>query len=145
MDGDRENKVIAHFRDGTLLKGTTLDFFPSKGSFHLLSENGEVHDIMLDRLKAVFFVRSFEGNPERQERRGFFTRHLQGKKVMIEFEDGEVMFGYTLSYSTRGHGFFVFPGDPQSNNIKVFIVHAATRRVKVRTLPTNYSTQNPSR
>jgi hypothetical protein len=138
MDGSNENKVIAHFRDGRLLKGTTLDFFPNRPTFHLVERDGDTHEVHVEDLKAVFFVRSFDGQPQRPERRGFFTRYTQGKKVMVEFEDGETMFGYTLSYSARGVGFFMFPGDPGSNNSKVFIVRRATRRVKIRSLPTNY-------
>jgi len=135
----QENKVVAHFRDGTLLKGVTLDFFPSKPTFHLTDTNSLVHEVAIDDLKAVFFVHTFEGNPARPARRGFFSNHTQGKKVMVEFEDGETLFGYTLSYTVKGLGFFVFPGDPDSNNIKIFVVHGATERVKVRTLPTTYT------
>lgn len=140
----QENKVIAHYRDGTLLKGTTLDFFPSKPSFHVMDEAEDVHEVLVEDLKAVFFVKSFTGDPANQERRGFFTRHTQGKKVMVEFEDGETIFGYTLSYTVKGLGFFMFPGDPDSNNVKIFIVHGATQRVKVRSLPTNYSSNHYS-
>jgi hypothetical protein len=57
----------------------------------------------------------------------------------VEFFDSEVLFGFTLSYSTRGLGFFIFPGDPESNNSKVFIVHSATKRVKVKTMPIAHS------
>jgi hypothetical protein len=144
MYGNTENKVIAHYADGTLLKGTTLDFFPSKAAFHVMDGNGETHEVFVNDLKAIFFVKSFDGNRDRPERRGFFTRYTQGKKVMVEFNDGETMFGYTLSYSAKGQGFFMFPGDPGSNNSKIFVVHNATRRVKVRTLPTNYTADNMS-
>lgn len=142
MNARAENKVIAHYLDGTLLKGTTLDFFPTKPAFHVMEENGDVHEVALADLKAVFFVKSFDGDPKQAERRGFFTKYLQGKKVMVEFQDGEIMFGYTLSYSARGIGFFMFPGDPDSNNSKVFVVNQSTRRVKVRSLPTNYAAKD---
>ncbi len=132
MNGTLENRVIAHFVDGTLVRGTTLDFFPTKRVFHVTDEDGACHEIDMGALKAVFFVHRLEGRPDYSERKGFF-RPPQGRKVMVEFVDGEVIFGYTLSYSVRGLGFFLFPGDPQSNNIKVFVVHAATRRVKVKT------------
>ncbi len=132
MNGTSENRVIAHFIDGSLVRGTTLDFFPTKETFHVTDESGERHEISMGALKALFFVRRLEGRPDYSERKGFF-RPPQGRKVMVEFVDGEVIFGYTLSYSTRGLGFFLFPGDPDSNNIKVFVVHASTKRVKVKT------------
>jgi hypothetical protein len=139
MKHQNENKVIAHCLDGSLIKGTTLDFLPTKDRFHLSDSAGDVHEVFLEGLKAVFFVHDFDGNPDYAEKKGFFSEQLQGKKVMVEFFDGEVLFGYTLSYSVKGLGFFAFPGDPDSNNTKVFIIHAATKRVKVKTLPTNYS------
>ncbi len=145
MIGNNENKVIAHYADGGLLKGTTLDFFPSKDTFHVLEDSGDIHEVVVNELKAIFFVKSFDGDPDRQERRGFFTRYTQGKKVMVEFHDGETVFGYTLSYSTKGLGFFMFPGDPNSNNTKIFIVHKTTRRVKVRSMPTSYSSGHSSK
>jgi len=140
----KENLVIAHYVDGNLIKGTTLDFFPTKDRFHVTSDDGEVHEVEISALKAIFFVKDFEGNPYYAERKGFFSK-VQGKKVMVEFADGEVLFGFTLSYSARGLGFFMFPGDPQCNNNKVFIVHSATKRVKAQTLPANYSSKNFSR
>lgn len=138
-----ENKVIAHHTDGTLIKGTTLDFFPTKDKMHVTDGDGDVHEVQIDSLKAIFFVKDYKGNSDYSDKKGFFVPRAQGKKVMVEFLDGEVMFGYTLSYSTKGLGFFMFPGDPDCNNEKVFIVHSATKRVKVKTMPTNYL-RNPT-
>ena len=136
-----ENRVIARGIEGSIIKGTTLDFFPTKDRFHITDNDGEVHDVEVAALKAIFFVKDFKGDSDYTEKKGFFTKQSQGKKVMVEFFDGEVLFGYTLSYSTKGLGFFMFPGDPECNNNKVFIVHSATKRVKVKTLPSNYSSQ----
>lgn len=145
MNGNGFNKVIAHYADGRLLKGSTLDFHPSRETFHVRADDGATHEVSLITLKAVFFVRELKGNPDYAERKGFFSRHVHGKKIMVEFEDGEVLFGTTLSYSTRGYGFFVFPGDPHCNNTKVFIVHSATRRVKMRSQHDTNRPQNFSR
>jgi hypothetical protein len=134
-----ENRVIAHHIDGSLLKGTTLDFFPTKERFHVTDGAGDVHEVHVNELKAIFFVKDFVGDPDYTEKKGFFAQQMHGKKVMVEFVDGEVLFGFTLSYSTKGLGFFIFPGDPDSNNSKVFIVHAAAKRVKVKTMPTSFS------
>jgi hypothetical protein len=139
MKPDCENKIIAHHVDGSLVKGTTLDFFPTKAKFHITDGGGDVHEVSVNELKAIFFVKNYSGNPAYTDKKGFFTSYVQGKKVMVEFFDGEVMFGFTLSYSERGLGFFMFPGDPESNNTKVFIVHGATKRVKVKTMPSSYS------
>ena len=128
-----DNRVVARFTDGLSLRGTTLDFSPMRRTFRL-TDNGATFEVDLTKLKALFFVRDFDGNPAYNEKKGFFARPNHGKKVMVEFKDGEVLFGYTLSYSTQGHGFFVFPGDPESNNEKVFVIHSATRSVRLTPL-----------
>lgn len=133
-----DNRVIARFLDGSLVRGTTFDFAPTKTSFHV-DDGRETRVIDIGDLKALFFVRDFEGDAAYHEKKGFFSPHFHGKKVMVEFLDGEVLFGYTLSYTSRGLGFFVFPGDPESNNEKVFIVHGATRRIKLRSVSGNFS------
>jgi Family of unknown function (DUF6982) len=130
----QENRVVARFMDGTMVRGTTIDFSPTRGFFHL-NDGVFVHEVTVANLKALFFVRDFGGNSTYDEKKGFFAQQNQGKKVMVEFSDGEVLFGYTLNYSSQGVGFFVFPGDPQSNNEKIFVVHAATRTVKLGALP----------
>jgi hypothetical protein len=126
-----ENRVVARFLDGTLVRGTTFDFAPNKHRFHVDDGSGSI-EVEISDLKALFFVRDFDGDAGYNEKKGFFSRAALGKKVMVEFRDGEVLFGYTLSYTSRGYGFFVFPGDPESNNEKVFIVHGAAKRVKLR-------------
>lgn len=136
--------MVARFRDGTLIRGTTIDFSPLRAHFHL-NDGPYVHDIGLVALKALFFVREFGGNSDYDEKKGFFARQNNGKKVMVEFADGEVLFGYTLNYSPQGFGFFVFPGDPSSNNEKIFVIHASTRSVKLCSLSSAFPQAPPVR
>lgn len=128
-----ENRVVARFSDGLTLRGTTIDFSPMRRMFRI-HDNGATYEVDLSKLKALFFVRDFDGNPAYNEKKGFFSRQNHGKKCMVEFKDGEVLFGYTLTYTSQGLGFFVFPGDPQSNNEKVFVVHGSTASVKLTAL-----------
>ena len=128
----KDDKVIAHLLDGTLLRGTAPSFYPSRTHFDLVDVDGVNHKLHLAELKALFFVREFDGRPDRRERKGFFTESGKGSKILVEFFDGEILFGHTLSYSPNGIGFFMTPGDPDSNNIKVFVVRSSTKRVKVR-------------
>ena len=133
MNARKTDKVIAHFIDGSLLKGTTHDFYPSRTKFNLTVEGEETAThIHVNELKALFFVRDYKGRPDYRERKGFFKDTDPGNKVLVEFFDGEIIFGYTITYSAKGHGFFMAPGDPDSNNEKVFVVHASTKRVKVK-------------
>jgi len=129
------NKVVVRFSDGRVLKGTTEDFYPNRPGFHLRPLGGsEVLDIRCKELKAVFFVKDFAGDPKRHEARGFeraTTDISRGKKIAIRFKDGELVFGYTLTYMPDRSGFFMTPSDPASNNLRVYVLTHATREVKV--------------
>ena len=79
-------------------------------------------------LKAIYFVKSFEGNSAYKkiytiDRVGF------GKKITVKFKDGENIIGYTQGFSQKREGFFVFPADPQSNNERIYVVKASTTGV----------------
>ena len=122
-------QVVVHYADGRLLKGHATDFFPNKDTFHITEKgSGETREIKVADLKGVFFVKTFEGNPTRHERKDM-ERVGMGKRIQVKFKDGEVLIGYTTGYSPERPGFFVFPSDPESNNEKVFVVTTATTNV----------------
>jgi len=124
-----QNKVVVHLVDGRILKGTTADFFPNKEVFHLqVREQSENLEIRVATLKAVYFVKTFEGRPEYNEKSNV-ERSGCGRKVTIYFKDGETQFGYTQGYAANRPGFFVFPADPESNNDRIYIMMAATSRI----------------
>lgn len=128
------NKVVAHLLGGKILKGTTQDFFPNRPIFHLLPADGSAAvELRARQCKAVFFVKDFEGNRERRDVRGFVTgpaETAQGKKIAVRFKDGELLCGYSLSYSPDRDGFFMFPSDATSNNLRVYVVTSSTVEVK---------------
>jgi hypothetical protein len=62
-----QNKVVVKFKDDSMLKGKTSDFFPNKTQFHLEQLNGEIMEISIEDLKAVFFVKDFDGNKTHQD------------------------------------------------------------------------------
>jgi hypothetical protein len=127
-------RVVARFSDGKVMKGTTQDFFPNRPSFHLLPADGsDAVDIRCNQLKALFFVKSFEGDAARKDVRGFVTapaETTQGKKIAVRFKDGELLCGYSLSYTPDREGFFVFPSDVGHNNLRAYVLTAATSEVK---------------
>ena len=122
-------QVVVHFADGRLLKGQATDFFPNKETFHMTEKDSQkISEVKVAELKGIFFVKTFEGNPVRPERKDV-ERAGMGKRIQVKFKDGEVLLGYTSGYSPDRTGFFVFPSDPESNNEKVFVVTAATENV----------------
>jgi len=127
-------RVVARFNDGKVLKGTTQDFFPNRPSFHLLPVDGSVGiEIRCKQLKALFFVKTFEGDRHRKDIRGFLVapaETAQGKKIAVRFKDTEVICGYSLSYTPDREGFFVFPADSAGNNLRIYVVTSATTEVK---------------
>ena len=124
-----KNEVVAHFMDGKLVKGYSEDFFPNKPTLHITEEgSGEVIEVEISRLKALFFVKSLEGNRDYNEDQEAERSGL-GRRIKVRFKDGETIVGYTSGYSADRDAFFVFPGDPKSNNDRIFVVTAATEEI----------------
>ena len=84
----------------------------------------------VSRLKAVFFVRDFDGNPElsgaeglRGERPGPARRgHVRRRREHARHD--------TQLSTRRGRGFLSAPQDPAANNTRIYVVAKAVRRVR---------------
>jgi hypothetical protein len=127
-------KVVVRFSDGKLIKGFTQDFFPNKERFHLIpadNPSGGAIEVSMKDLKAIFMVRDFTGDSLYKERKRYIEgEQPSGKKVEVTFIDGEVLVGTTLGYNPKRQGFFIFPADPKSNNIRVYVVSSAVEKVR---------------
>ena len=129
-------KIIARFVDGRILKGYVHDFLPNKPHFHMYppdtQSSQQAIEVTVNDLKAVYFVRDFVGDPEYRERKKFLDgeKPPQGRKVEVIFKDGEVLAGTTLGYDPHRSGFFIFPIDPQGNNLRVFAVLKSVAKVR---------------
>ena len=124
-----EARVVLHYKDGSLVKGVTRDFLPTKPTLNVVDKDtGESVQAEISRLKAVFFVKTYRGNPVAVHRTDIERAGL-GKRIKVEFKDSETLVGYTSGYSPGRVGFFVFPADPEDNNEKVFVVTDATADV----------------
>jgi len=127
------NQVVVHFDDGKVLKGRTNDFQPNRQIFHLFSTDGtRPVPIRFDLLKAVFFVEDLRGNPSRSDLPRFLSgaaETAKGKKIAVRFKDGELLCGYTLTYTPGKKGFFVVPADPRSNNKRIYVLASATSEI----------------
>ena len=80
--------------------------------------------VPMAQLKAIFFVRDFEGNPGRVDGQAFAERQ-PGRRIEVTFLDDEVLLGSTLGYRPDGTGFFVTPADSEGNNLRVFVLPGA--------------------
>ena len=54
--------------------------------------------------------------------------------VEVEFIDGEVIVGKTLTYeeSDKEQGFFIISNDPTGNNDKIFIINSSVKHITPR-------------
>jgi hypothetical protein len=123
------NKVVVRFKDGSIMKGKTSDFFPNKASFHLETLNGDTKTIDVEQLKASFWVKDFDGNKNYDED---YKDEIAGtgRKIIVKFSDGESIIGYTLGYSPDRQGFFMTPADSKSNNQRIFVVKSASEKIE---------------
>jgi len=129
------NKIVARFSDGRVLKGVTHDFAPNKPSFHLFMDSEEPSkeqtEINVSDLKAIFFVKDFGGDSAYNERKDFLSEDkLYGKKVKIVFSDGEALVGTSMGIDLNRPGLFLTPVDPQSNNSRIFVVSSAVKEIQ---------------
>jgi len=132
-------RVIVKYIDGKMLKGTTLNFRPDRDFFHLdvlkTDEEEEreegLRKIEIKDLKAIFFVESLAGKAAYKKRKGFLSGdEKRGKRIIVEFHDGEKMFVTSMGFSRERKGFFVNPVDPENNNIRIFVVASAAKKIE---------------
>lgn len=129
------SKIVVRYQNGKILKGYTQNFFPNKPMFHVnllgASVSGELVEVNLEDLKAVCFVRDYTGNAKYVERKQLVPEDRpQGRLMVVTCKDGEVMVGTTTGYDPKRPGFFLFPVDPSSNNMRVFLVTSAVRNAR---------------
>jgi hypothetical protein len=120
--------VVARFQDGKMLKGTTHDFFPNKAQFHVYQGGDEKQHaiaVPVTALKALFFVKTYQGNNGHRKSRDLKQATGQGRKIEVKFLDGETLAGFAMGYNPAKLGFFLTPSDPESNNTRIFVVNAA--------------------
>ena len=127
------HNVVVRYKDGRVAKGTTADFAPNRTTFTLAplspARDGPA-TIQVEDLKAVFFVRSFEGNREYREHKMRTPEGTIGRRYLLTFTDGETMRGTALGANLSRYGFLLFPSDTGGNNKRIFVVHSAVRELR---------------
>jgi len=124
----KNKKAVAKFKDKSFKKGFVIDFYPDKSSLKLQLLNDRIETIEMEDLKAVFFVKSFQGNKNRKVRYQD-PNPWGGKKIRVDFTDGESIIGHTMHYSLGHHGFFLIPADHGNNNKEIFVITSATKKI----------------
>lgn len=138
VPGRDVHKVVVHLKDGTLMRGyfeealpITLEDLLEKPHHRIPRrltlrnvENGGCFEIDVATVKAVYFVKSFEGERDKKKIR-FYTYGpaVQGIWVEIRFRDGEILEGMIQNslHHLVDDGFLLTPSDPESNNHVLYV------------------------
>jgi len=133
-----KKKAVVKYQNGEIVKGWVEDFHPARDFFILypLIEYSEEEslEIKFSSLKAVFFVKDFIGNKDYKKVRTFnVDRKItpSQRKLIVNFKDGEHLYGTSHSYGRYKVGFFVYPIDPKENSERIFAVNSAVESVQL--------------
>ncbi len=118
------DKVVVKFKNGSLIKGKSYDFFPQKTHFCVMTMDGKIINIDAEQLKAIYIVKSFKGNKNYHDSYNDIIPG-GGQKIKVKFYDDEEVIGYSLCHSSNRHGFFITPADLRCNNQRIFVIKSA--------------------
>jgi hypothetical protein len=100
----------------------------------LLTLDGQATVLPYGEIKAVHFVREFDADGDRLERKQFTSRpKLDGLWLRMRFKDDEVLEGILANNLLQldSEGFTITPPDPYANSTKVFVPRAALAELRV--------------
>ena len=133
-----KKKAVVKYQNGDIIKGWVEEFKPERESFILFplieySEEERI-EIKFSPLKAVFFVKDFIGNKDYKKVRTFdvdIKITPSQRKLIVNFKDGEHLYGTSHSYGRYKVGFFMYPIDPKDNSERIFVVHSAADSISL--------------
>ena len=126
-------KVIVRTRDGTVIPGFANEDRIKK-TLTIINQQGKEETFSMDKLKAVFFVKDFQGNPEYDEIKFLNKQSVSSMIwVRVEFFDGEVLEGKILNTMEllSSPGFYLSPSDQDTNNKRVYVVKSSLKNFTV--------------
>jgi len=133
-----KKKVVVKYQNEEILKGWVENFRPDRESFTLFPlieySKEERSEIEFSSLKAVFFVKDFIGDKNYKKVRTFnvdLKITPSQRKLIVNFIDGEHLYGTSHTYGRHKIGFFVYPIDPKDNSERIFVIHKAIESVRL--------------
>ncbi|MBC7896807.1 MAG: hypothetical protein H7066_15425 [Cytophagaceae bacterium] len=118
------NSIVARYTDGRIIKGTSLDVAQDRPSCHVRTADGEMVEVELKDLKALFFVKSLEGNKAHIDGDTLDPadpRSRGAKLIEVKFHDGERVVGLAMRFPPNKPFFFLIPADNVSNNLRILV------------------------
>jgi len=131
-----KRKAVVKYQNGEIIKGWVEEFKPERESFILFPliefSEEERMEIKFSSLKAVFFVKDFTGNKDYKKVRTFnidIKVTPSQRKLIVNFKDGEHLYGTSHSYGRYKVGFFIYPIDPKDNSERIFVIRKAIEKI----------------
>ena len=121
------NKVVARFADGRVVKGESMNVDITKPTCHVRTSDGKMQEVRLADLKALFFVKSLDGDSTHNEAMAPEATDPRARgsiQVELKFKDGERLVAFANRFPPLGHFFFLIPVDTKSNNIRILVNRA---------------------
>jgi len=135
LSGSTSKKVVVYRFDRETLPGFVHpQTWLGPGGVELLTPTGAVTVVPYDDIKCVCYVREWEADGWRQERRRFVSRpKTEGLWVRVLFRDNDFLEGVLPNdlLQTEPQGFLVAPPDAFSNNQRVFLPRTALKEFHV--------------
>ena len=133
QSNEKTLKAVLAFLDGRRLKGHIFGFSAVRPTFFVFPpespHGGAGTEVRMSDLKAVFFVRDFAGGNEQKE--ASRAKYPSSRYIEVIFRDGERIRGFTDAFRTSKPGFFMFPDEADSNNLRIFVVNQHVCEVKL--------------
>jgi Family of unknown function (DUF6982) len=134
-------KVVVRKLDRESVKGfVNPSSYLGPQGVELMDLDGRRTVLPLEEIKGVYFVREFDGNNERVERKTFLSRpKLGGLWIRMTFKDAEVLDGLLSEnlLELEPQGYLITPPDVFSNNLKIFVPRIALESLEVLGVITN--------
>lgn len=134
-------KVIVKFLTGEEKIGnvTSLNINQPTFNLHVVKEGGksEIHTVSLDSVKTIHFLKKEEPGESPIRKETIDQSIYAGTvsiKLMVEFEDGELINGTTHKYNPNDRGFFLIPLNPADKSERIYINARAVKNVDQKTL-----------
>jgi hypothetical protein len=127
-----QNHVVAHFMNGDIVKGLSMDVAPGKAFCHIRTDEG-ISKVEFKDLKALYFVKDLQGNSKRDDVQDVQEDdiRLRGSKLLeIVFKDDERLVVLCNSFPPKTERFFVLPIDMDSNNDRILVNRGAVVSIK---------------
>lgn len=131
-------KVIVKFLNGEEKAGNVLSLNFSRPTFYLQAENAEgKHEsrlVHMDSVSEILFPKDDE-NETRIRTETIEQSVVAGAsafKILVEFNDGDVVNGTTFKYSPNDPGFYLIPLNPGDRNERIYVNAKAVKKVDCR-------------